>query len=224
MDAMEFSSNAYESIVPPKHPPSSIQLSPGVFSELHWLTGNTQITGKFPARRKDIPDTVLHYFNDQLKTRLNDLDDYEWHGRTGRRHRLEILSYLQVRKVSKADKEKAVRWLVTEVFPHSGEKDNLHIQTHDWFHVRRVICPSGKEIDRIVARACTEFEAQLFRSIYESLTTNTRKKLEELLTDTVELGFSDLKSDPGRLSLGSILVESKRGPVEEPPKVTNLTI
>ncbi len=27
-----------------------------------------QITGKFPDRSKDIPDTTLHYLNDQLKT------------------------------------------------------------------------------------------------------------------------------------------------------------
>lgn len=43
-----------------------------------------QITGKFPERSKDIPDTTLHYLNDLLKTNLANLDDYGWFGRFGR--------------------------------------------------------------------------------------------------------------------------------------------
>lgn len=68
----------------------------------------------------------------------------------------------------------------------------------------------GKELDRIVAGAYAEFEAKLFRSICESLSADTRSKLGELLTETAELSFSDLKSDPGRLGLGSILAESRK--------------
>lgn len=170
-----------------------------------------QNTGRFPERRSDIPDTPLHYLNDQLDSSVSDLDDYEWFGRSGRRHRLEIMTYLQIRKVTKADKHCAVEWLVSEILPNSGEKENLHVKTHEWFHARRMECPAEKELDRLITRALAEFEGRLFRAITESLSPDARAKLDAVLgEDETEIRFSDLKSDPGRLGLDSVLQESRK--------------
>lgn len=52
-----------------------------------------QNTGRFPLASTDLPETPLHYLAEQLKTTVELLLEYDWRGRTGTRHRQEILEF-----------------------------------------------------------------------------------------------------------------------------------
>ncbi|TGC24727.1 DUF4158 domain-containing protein [Escherichia sp. E1130] len=57
-----------------------------------------QNTGRFPSTINEIPETPLHYLANQLDVEVPGLQDYEWSGRTGARHRKEILNFLGIRR------------------------------------------------------------------------------------------------------------------------------
>jgi len=68
------------------------------------------LSGKFPQHPSDIPDTVLHYLADQLEIDSSGLHEYDWSGRTGKRHRQEILIFLGISRVSTSDKQIFSAW------------------------------------------------------------------------------------------------------------------
>jgi hypothetical protein len=44
-----------------------------------------QLETRFPRDRQDIPPVVVDYLAQQLGTTPETLEDYDWHGHTGRR-------------------------------------------------------------------------------------------------------------------------------------------
>ena len=53
--------------------------------------------GRFPGVASDITPTVLPYLADQVGADVNHIKAYEWSGRTGTRHRREILHWISGR-------------------------------------------------------------------------------------------------------------------------------
>ncbi|WP_090908008.1 DUF4158 domain-containing protein [Nitrosospira sp. Nsp13] len=52
-----------------------------------------QFQGFFPSHQKSIPHEVVVYIAQATNSAPEDLDVYEWDGRTGQRHRKKILSF-----------------------------------------------------------------------------------------------------------------------------------
>ncbi|HAV1394251.1 TPA: DUF4158 domain-containing protein [Enterobacter hormaechei subsp. steigerwaltii] len=75
-----------------------------------------QKTGRFPSTINEIPETPLHYLANQLDVDVPGLQDYEWSGRTGARHRKEILNFLGIRRVSATDKNAFSDWLINTLY------------------------------------------------------------------------------------------------------------
>ncbi|WP_419601153.1 DUF4158 domain-containing protein, partial [Thiolapillus sp.] len=78
------------------------QKSPGVCCATQVLPEHRQNTGRFPLATNDIPETPLHYLADQLEITVDQIHEYDWLGRSGTRHRKEILEFLGIRRVSAA--------------------------------------------------------------------------------------------------------------------------
>lgn len=74
-------------------------------------------SGRFPSSTGDIPPTVFHYLADQIEADIDLLHAYDWAGRTGTRHRKEILGFIDIRRVSAADKTSFTAWLIQSVYP-----------------------------------------------------------------------------------------------------------
>ncbi len=45
------------------------------------------------------------------------IEEYEWDGRTAKRHRLEIFEYLGIRKSKDKDRTEYKEWLISELIP-----------------------------------------------------------------------------------------------------------
>jgi|GEM_PF-3582479 len=52
-----------------------------------------QFQGFFPDNQKSIPHEIVAYLAQATNSALADLDVYDWDGRTGQRHRKQILSF-----------------------------------------------------------------------------------------------------------------------------------
>ena len=100
-----------------------------------------QITGTFPQRRADLPEVPLSYLADQLDVALGDLHSYDWHGRTGKRHRAEILRFLQIRKATEEDYRQFTQWLVDDLLPADPDVARVQAEASLWFF-QHVVAPA----------------------------------------------------------------------------------
>ena len=200
----EFWSLSFEEIEQLKTKPSRNHL--GFCLQLKYY----QNTGLFPQQRTDIPEAAIQYLCDQLECQIDELSDYDWKGRTCRRHRLEILSFLKIRKANKEDLERFSKWLISDIYP--TDPDGKHVYNHaiDWFLKNQLECPASKELSRLINSAARRYEEELFQLIEASILPETKSKIDALLSDQAEVSFSDLKADPGRIGLESVLKEVEK--------------
>jgi hypothetical protein len=170
-----------------------------------------QNSGRFPSSAKDISPTVLHYLANQIEADVGYLDSYDWSGRTGSRHRREILDFIGIRRVSAADKVRFTAWLAQSVYPRGVDTSEATELASDWFRARKIECPAEKELDKLVRSAQQQLEGELFERISKCLQLQCKQRLDQSL-ETVEgrAAFTDIKSDPGRVGLDRVLKEAAK--------------
>jgi hypothetical protein len=71
------------------------------------------------------------------------LYEYDWNGRTGRRHRDAILEFLGVRTFDDAGEEAFRTWLMTNALPKEPNADTLDEWITAWLCSRRSIVPAA---------------------------------------------------------------------------------
>jgi len=170
-----------------------------------------QNTGRFPLASNDLPDTPLHYLAEQLETTVGMLHEYDWRGRTGTRHRQEILEFLGIRRVSATDKTSFSNWLIENQYPHGASIEDATESAFEWFQNNQVECPADKELERLVRSAYQQFELNLYEYFTNYLSLESKIQMERSL-DSAEgvVNFGDIKADPGRLGLDSVLKEVEK--------------
>lgn len=170
-----------------------------------------QNTGRFPLATNDIPETALHYLADQLKVVVEQIQEYDWLGRSGTRHRREILEFLGIRRVSAADKTAFSDWLIDSQYPYGADIEDATESAFEWFQKHQVECPAGKELERQVRSTYQQFELNLYEHFASCLSPASKVLMDQSL-DGVEgvVSFGDIKADPGRVGLDSVLKEVEK--------------
>ncbi|MCE7732815.1 DUF4158 domain-containing protein [Vibrio campbellii] len=170
-----------------------------------------QNTGRFPLAINDLPETPLHYLAEQLETTVELLHEYDWRGRTGTRHRQEILKFLGIRRVSAIDKTTFSDWLIENQYPHGVSIEDATESAFEWFQKNQIECPADKELERLVRSAYQQFELNLYEHFASCLSPESKIQMERSL-DGVKgvVNFGDIKADPGRLGLDSVLKEVEK--------------
>lgn len=80
-----------------------------------------------------------------------------------------------------------------------------------WFQQRQVECPADKELERLVRSSFQQFELHLYQRCADSLSTDSKMLMEASLSNDAEgVSFGDLKADPGRTGLESVLKEVEK--------------
>ena len=62
-----------------------------------------QVEGRFPSDRKEVPAVALDYLGDQLEASSKAFSEYDWSGRSGKRDREQVRSFLGFRRVTVDD-------------------------------------------------------------------------------------------------------------------------
>src|SRR3546814_17754096 len=65
-------------------------------------------TGRFGRGAGEFPDTVVTYLAEQIGASPAELEGYDWLGRSGRRHRAEILDHLGFRRARRQGRKSVV--------------------------------------------------------------------------------------------------------------------
>lgn len=185
-----------------------------------------QFQGFFPNNRKSIPHEIVVYLAQATNSAPEDLDIYEWDGRTGQRHRKKILAFLGLRRPSGEDLQRLRTWLTAEILPLDIPFERLQELAVEWFAKQSLAPLDPAPLERLLRSTIHAFETELFQSIASLLSVETKASIDTLLTvedphvndensvvenssdiKAVDLGLTHLKADAGRIGLDSVLQE-----------------
>lgn len=179
-----------------------------------------QLEGRFPYYHKEVPLAAVDYVAEQLDVSAAAWFDYPLKGRSGSRDREHLRTFLGFRQATTADAERIRQWLSREVVPQDQDPRHLKAAVLDWCREHGIEPPTSERIDRVIGAAVRTFEKEFFASIHRQLGPATQERLDTLLAPASpealvgEAGglfdlspLSQLKADPGRVGLASVLKE-----------------
>jgi hypothetical protein len=168
-------------------------------------------TGRFVERIDAFPSGIIDQLAALTETAPADLDEYPWSGRTGRRHRVDILRFLGIRRSTREDLEHASAFVIAELCPQGLSPAAMADILAGWFLERRVACLESAELGGLVTAARRRFEERVLDSVVSILSPTQKKMLDASLTDEdVVTGFTGLRADPGDANLDNILLAAQR--------------
>jgi TnpA family transposase len=183
-----------------------------------------QLEGYFPSSVNDIPSAAIAYMAKQLDVEPHAIADYDWQGRTGKRYRGRLRTALGIRPATDDDFKAVEQWLRQEVVPWDHDLRHLQDAVHAWYRGRQIEPPTAGRIARLVRSAVRTHETEICAATAAKLLPSTRQVMDALIdssppsedqetdegADWHSTPFSVLKTDPGRVSLKSVLRELEK--------------
>lgn len=179
-----------------------------------------QVEARFPQSPVEIPKVVVAFIAQQLQLTGEDYRHYNWSGRTTKTHRTQIRTFLGFRPIAQSDKPLMKTWLMEDVLPLGLSFEAFKTQVYQGFRQLKIEPPVWKQLERLMQSAARAHEHDFCRGIATQLSAQTGKNLDALLDTenplTDETGhfrqsqINQLKTDPGRLGLNSLLAEIEK--------------
>ncbi len=164
--------------------------------------------GRFPNEQADFAPAVVGRLAAQIGVGADALADYDWAGRTVRRHRRAILDHLAVAAFDETVETRFRRWLSDDLLPRELASVALEEEIGGWFARERIIRPGAYRLDRILHSTQAARDDATLQRVADCFDTAACGRLNALLADDGEgAAFSRLAADPGRVGLESLLAE-----------------
>lgn len=100
--------------------------------------------GRFARAASEFADAAITYLAKQVGAAVADLADYDWLGRSGRRHRAEILAHLGFRRARQQDMRDAAAWTGSELCPLGLPASEMMERLLGWSSSTRSLLPARK--------------------------------------------------------------------------------
>ena len=167
--------------------------------------------GRFSRGADEFPYTVVAYLADQIGASPAELEDYDWLGRSGRRHRAEILDHPGFRRARRQDMQAAAAWTGSKLCPLGLPTAGMMDRLLGWFVEHQVAAPEELALTSLITTARRAFEDQVLEKIASFVSAEHGERLDAALADEDGItGFSGLKADPGQPNIDNILVAARR--------------
>ena len=177
-----------------------------------------QHEGRFPQGKHDIPGPIIAYIAKQVGGMTEHYLQYDWGGRAIEHHRAQIRAALGFREATVEDGDALVAWLVETILPYEHRRERLPDALRHRCRVLHPEPPSPGRIARLARSAANTYETQVFAATLAQLMPAQVAAVDGLVggplyaddpppDDTVVVTFQDLRADPGRVGLDSLLNE-----------------
>ena len=177
-----------------------------------------EIHGRFPDSHNEIDPHAVQWLASQLKSISEVLLSYKFVDRQGRRHRRTIRVFLGFRPSTVIDLQRLSQWLCDDILPFDPQARHGRDRAFDWFRLQRLEPPTVDYLDRIIRSAVHKYETKQLVTIYERLSIFNQTFIDQLLAsnesdgiseagreESTTINFNQLKSDPGKANLDSLL-------------------
>ncbi|WP_083798497.1 DUF4158 domain-containing protein [Lyngbya sp. PCC 8106] len=172
---------------------------------------------RFPVKKQEIPKSVISYIALQVEVSASQWREYKWSGRTIEYHRAQIRSFFGFREATVADFNSLSEWLSENVLTFDRNEQHLTEIVYQRLRELKIEPPTSERIERLIRSAlhsceqnfCATTSAQISSETRAKIDgiLNTDKALEEQATQSQPFDFNNLKADPGRVGLDSLLKE-----------------
>ena len=179
-----------------------------------------QHEAKFPHSRSEIPKPFVEYIAKQLQLTGISFSKYDINSRVHFYHKQQIREFFGYREPTVEDANNLTEWLSKYVFYHDVDIEKLKEEGIARLRELQIELPTAERLDRIVKSAIFVYENKFFQETFaclsqdsiiqmESLLINLSKYEEDELGDNDEysISFNELKSNPGNISVDSVLKE-----------------
>ena len=178
-----------------------------------------QYEGRFPQQRNEIPPTIIAHVAKQTTVPAAHVLQYNWRSRAIKYHRAQIREVVGFREATVQDTNELTAWLLTTVVPNEQRSDALQAAFYQRCRELHIEPPTPKRINRAIASALHSYETQFFATTMAQLSSVARAQLDALVAESAPASPSDaemdepvstlqeLRSDPGRLGLETLLLE-----------------
>lgn len=174
------------------------------------LLKSFDLRGRFPAGPEELPAAAIDYVSRLVDVPASELERYEWSGRTVKRHRVQIRAERGFREAVLEDEGRMARWLANELCPVELSIDRLRDDVLARFREERIEPPGASRVERILGAGRALFERRFTEAIIARLPSATVDRLEQLASAEQDGLLAELKSDPGRPGLNTILEEIEK--------------
>jgi hypothetical protein len=174
-----------------------------------------QYEGRFPQHKNDIPGAVVAHVAAQVEVAPEEYLQYDWHGRSIEYHRAQIRSHLGFRAATVQDGHDLVAWLLTQDVVYDQHREHVAAALYARCRELQVEPPTTDRVDRLVRSAMHGAEERLCATILSRLSAPVLAELDLLVNPSPaeaapviaedEVPLHALKTDPGRVSLESVL-------------------
>ena len=182
-----------------------------------------QHDGRFPQHRHEVPRPVVAHLAAQVGVPYEDYLQYDWSGRSIKYHRAQIREALGFREATVEDDHELAAWLREHVVASDQQVEAVTAAVYARLRALTIEPPTPDRVERIVRSAIHTYEDQLCATVLARLSPSTLDALDALLAGdddpdsaansgeehraSAQVTFLDLKADPGRISLDSMLRE-----------------
>jgi len=182
-----------------------------------------QHEGRFPRNRHEIPRLVVAHLAAQVGIPYEDYLQYDWSGRSIKYHRAQIREALGFREATVEDGQELVAWLRDHVVAGEQQIEAVMAAAYARLRALKIEPPTPDRLERAVRSAIHAYEDHLCASVLARLAPATLEAIDALLAGdddpdaaanrgeeprtSAQVTFLDLKADPGRVSLDSMLRE-----------------
>nr|WP_234841188.1 DUF4158 domain-containing protein [Sinorhizobium meliloti] len=162
--------------------------------------------GFFVQDPASIPTDSVSWLAEQLGVECDAVNQYDFSGRTARRHCAEILQYLGFRRLKRSDREELTLWIAGELCPTGQSVGAMLEQVCLWCRDRSIYGPSHKELERLVRSQRQHYLDDWLTGVSARLSSSTLALLEASIAEADgQTGFNTMRGDAGQASLDNIL-------------------
>ncbi|WP_339167699.1 Tn3 family transposase [Brevibacillus sp. FSL L8-0520] len=181
-----------------------------------------QNEARFPTHKFEVPKAVIAYIAKQIFSDPELYARYDWTGRSITYHRTQIREFFGFREDTLEDAHEMTEWLCQHVLYHDHDVEHLKEHVYSRFRELKIVPPTPDRIERLIRSAIHTYEENFFQTAYQKLPSSTLAKIDSLINSIAyleiddeevsgeengQLSFHELKADPGRAGLESVLKE-----------------
>jgi len=179
-----------------------------------------QDEGRFPRNKREIPKALVDFLAEQTGCTSKSFTAYDTDRRMTKYHRSQIREFLHFRKWSHEDLDVLSAWLLENIAMHGHDTSHAVMAALDRLKELHIEPPTMDRLERIARSSIHTHENGFFKTISDGIPQAIKSMIDELLdASAVEdgetrknlpLSFADLKADPGRASLETVMQETAK--------------
>jgi len=165
-----------------------------------------RLYGRFLNDVHELSPRIVNYLNSQLDLPPSLTIQTPEREATALEHRKNILTYLGFRKFDDTAQKELSHWIEQQTRQESLPNELFH-QAESYLFDKRILLPGPSTIERLIIRICSEIHAQRFETIYQRLSPDLCKTIDDLLDVPEGEGrsyFSQLKQYPPEAKVSSL--------------------